>query len=84
MIAKFDAILSPISFSDGIGDYRATREAVNAIKIVDINSSRGIIMIKQSKGRKDRIVPLSEKILGIEVMNINSKLLSTHLGIIAH
>lgn len=29
----------------------------------DINSKRGIILIKQSKGRKDRIAPLSEKII---------------------
>lgn len=33
------------------------------MKIVDIDSKRNIIMIKQGKGKKDRIVPLSQKIL---------------------
>ena len=35
------------------------------LKIADINSKRMIITIRQSKGRKDRIVGLSEKILEI-------------------
>jgi len=35
------------------------------LKIADIDSKRMIITIKQSKGRKDRIVALSEKILDI-------------------
>jgi len=35
------------------------------LKIADINSKRMIITIRQSKGRKDRIVGLSEKILAI-------------------
>jgi integrase/recombinase XerD len=33
------------------------------LKPVDIDSKRGIVVIRQSKGKKDRIVPLSEKIL---------------------
>jgi integrase/recombinase XerD len=33
------------------------------LKPVDIDSRRGIILIRQSKGKKDRIVPLSPKIL---------------------
>ena len=33
------------------------------LKPNDIDSKRGIIIIRQSKGKKDRIVPLSEKIL---------------------
>lgn len=34
------------------------------LKPVDIDSKRGIVIIKQAKGRKDRIAPLSNKILG--------------------
>jgi integrase/recombinase XerD len=33
------------------------------LKIKDIDSKRGILIIRQSKGKKDRIVPLSEKII---------------------
>jgi len=33
------------------------------LKPTDIDSKRGIIIIRQSKGKKDRIAPLSEKIL---------------------
>ena len=33
------------------------------LKLTDIDSKRGLINIKQAKGKKDRIVPLSEKIL---------------------
>lgn len=33
------------------------------LKIVDIDSSRMIIHIKMAKGKKDRLVPLSEKLL---------------------
>lgn len=33
------------------------------LKILDIDSKRGIVFIRQSKGKKDRIVPLSAKIL---------------------
>lgn len=35
------------------------------LKIVDIDSSRMIIHIKSAKGNKDRIIPLSEKLLEI-------------------
>lgn len=35
------------------------------LKIIDIDSKRMIITIRQSKGRKDRIVALSEKVLEI-------------------
>lgn len=35
------------------------------LKPLDIDSKRGIIFIHQSKGKKDRLVPLSDKILGI-------------------
>ncbi|OCB78875.1 tyrosine-type recombinase/integrase [Flavobacterium crassostreae] len=35
------------------------------LKPADIDSKRGIVIIKQSKGRKDRIAPLSTKILEI-------------------
>jgi integrase/recombinase XerD len=37
-------------------------ELIN-LKPADIDSKRGIIHIRQSKGKKDRIVPLSQKIL---------------------
>lgn len=33
------------------------------LKPVDIDSKRGVIMIRQAKGKKDRLVPLSERIL---------------------
>lgn len=39
-------------------------EVVN-LKLKDIDSSRMLITIRQAKGRKDRIVPLSEKVLEI-------------------
>lgn len=37
-------------------------ELIN-LKITDIDSNRNIVIIRQSKGKKDRIVPLSLKIL---------------------
>jgi integrase/recombinase XerD len=37
-------------------------ELIN-LKTTDIDSKRGIVIIRQSKGKKDRIVPLSPKIL---------------------
>lgn len=33
------------------------------LKPIDIDSKRGIVIIRQSKGKKDRIAPLSPKIL---------------------
>lgn len=33
------------------------------LKLVDINSNRGLLRINQGKGNKDRVVPISEKIL---------------------
>lgn len=36
---------------------------VSRIKLSDIDSSRMVVMVNQGKGRKDRIVPLSEKML---------------------
>jgi integrase/recombinase XerD len=33
------------------------------LKLTDIDSKRGLVIIRQSKGRKDRVAPLSEKIL---------------------
>jgi integrase/recombinase XerD len=33
------------------------------LKNTDIDSKRGVIVIRQAKGKKDRIVPLSEKVL---------------------
>ncbi|MBK7762373.1 MAG: site-specific integrase [Bacteroidetes bacterium] len=39
------------------------RSELLALKAVDIQAGRNIILIKQAKGKKDRIVPLSEKIL---------------------
>lgn len=38
---------------------------VTNLKIIDIDSVRGIIHIRNAKGRKDRIVPLSENVLKI-------------------
>jgi integrase/recombinase XerD len=54
---KHKAILS-LAYSVGL----RVSEVVN-LKISDINSKRMIITIRQSKGCKDRIVPLSENIL---------------------
>lgn len=39
-------------------------EALN-LKITDIDSMRNLMTIRQSKGKKDRIVPVSPKILGM-------------------
>ena len=39
-------------------------ELIN-LKIADIDSKRGLVIIRQSKGKKDRIVPLSPKILDL-------------------
>lgn len=39
-------------------------ELIN-LKLMDIDSKRGLVIIRQGKGRKDRIAPLSEKILNI-------------------
>lgn len=36
-----------------------------ALKLTDIDSKRGLVIIRQAKGRKDRIAPLSEKVLNI-------------------
>ena len=33
------------------------------IKLTDIDSKRGVVVIRQSKGKKDRIVPIGEKLL---------------------
>jgi integrase/recombinase XerD len=37
-------------------------ELIN-LKLTDIDSKRGLVIIRQSKGRKDRVAPLSDKIL---------------------
>ena len=54
---KHKSIIS-LSYSVGL----RVSEVIN-LKIEDIDSKRMIINIKQSKGRKDRIVPLSNNIL---------------------
>lgn len=54
---KHKAILS-LAFSVGL----RVSEAIN-LKIADIDSDRMIITIRQGKGNKDRIVPLSQNIL---------------------
>ncbi len=33
------------------------------LKLTDIDSKRGLIIVRQAKGKKDRVTPLSEKIL---------------------
>lgn len=57
--SKHKAIIS-LAYSTGM----RVSEVCN-LKITDIDSKRMIITIRQSKGRKDRIVGLSEKILEI-------------------
>jgi site-specific recombinase XerD len=54
---KHKAILS-LGYSVGL----RVSEVIN-LKISDIDSKRMIILIRQSKGRKDRIVPLTENLL---------------------
>jgi integrase/recombinase XerD len=54
---KHKAILT-LTFSVGL----RVSEVVN-LKIEDIDSKRMIIHIKNAKGRKDRVVPLSQKVL---------------------
>lgn len=54
---KHKAMLSLI-YSCGL-----RRNELLNLKLEDINSTRNIITIRQAKGRKDRIVPLSSKIL---------------------
>ncbi|MES2544447.1 MAG: tyrosine-type recombinase/integrase [Bacteroidota bacterium] len=39
-------------------------ELIN-LKITDIDSNRNIVIIRQAKGKKDRIAPLSQKILAL-------------------
>lgn len=65
LIEKIDAIenlkhktILSLAFSVGL----RVSEVVN-LKIEDIDSKRMLIYIKNAKGKKDRIVPLSEKIL---------------------
>jgi len=54
---KHKAIIM-LAFSVGL----RVSEVIN-LKISDIDSSRMVITIRQAKGRKDRIVPLSESVL---------------------
>ena len=54
---KHKAMLSMI-YSCGL-----RRSELLHLKPTDIDSKRGIVLIRQSKGKKDRIVPLSNKIL---------------------
>ena len=54
---KHKAIIS-LGFSVGL----RVSEVIN-LKVVDIDSKRMIINIRQAKGKKDRIVPLSDNIL---------------------
>lgn len=54
---KHKAILS-LAYSTGA----RVSEVIN-LKITDIDSKRMVITIRQAKGRKDRIVPLSENLL---------------------
>lgn len=56
---KHKAILS-LAYSTGM----RVSEICN-LKIEDIDSKRMLINVRQSKGRKDRIVPLSKNILGL-------------------
>jgi integrase/recombinase XerD len=35
------------------------------LMLTDVDSKRGVLIIRQSKGKKDRVVPISEKIIGM-------------------
>lgn len=39
------------------------RSELLSLKLADIDSKRGLIIVRQAKGKKDRVVPLSNKIL---------------------
>lgn len=54
---KHKAMLSLI-YSCGL-----RRSELLNLKLNDIDSKRGLVIIRQSKGRKDRVAPLSEKML---------------------
>jgi site-specific recombinase XerD len=41
------------------------RSELLALKILDVDARRGLLIIRQSKGRKDRVVPLSEKVVDL-------------------
>jgi len=56
---KHKSILS-LAYSVGL----RVSEVIN-LKIIDIDSKRMLITIRQAKGRKDRIVPLSQNILNL-------------------
>lgn len=56
---KHKAMLSLI-YSCGL-----RRSELLHLKLTDIDSKRGLVIIRQGKGRKDRIAPLSEKILDL-------------------
>jgi site-specific recombinase XerD len=56
---KHKAILT-LAYSTGM----RVSEVCN-LKIIDIDSKRMVVIIRQSKGRKDRIVALSQKVLEI-------------------
>lgn len=54
---KHKAMLSLI-YSCGL-----RRSELLHLKLTDIDSKRGLVIVRQSKGRKDRVAPLSDKIL---------------------
>jgi integrase/recombinase XerD len=56
---KHKAMLSLI-YSCGL-----RRSELLHLQLNDIDSKRGLVLIRQGKGRKDRVAPLSEKILGL-------------------
>ncbi|MCE3229025.1 MAG: Integrase/recombinase [Bacteroidetes bacterium] len=56
---KHKAMLSLI-YSCGL-----RRSELLNLKLNDIDSNRGLVIIRQAKGRKDRVTPLSEKVLGL-------------------
>ena len=43
--------------------YGLRRSELLNLKPADVDSKRGILLIKQAKGKKDRIAPISEKII---------------------
>lgn len=56
---KHKAMLSLI-YSCGL-----RRSELLNLKLTDIDAKRGLVIIRQAKGRKDRVAPLSEKILAL-------------------
>jgi hypothetical protein len=55
-----------------VGNFRS--ELLN-LKPGDIDSQRGVLLIRQSKGKKKRIVPVSEKLVATHLLESGTEVL---------